>query len=114
MWQLNGAWFEFTPHALDRALDMALEENVIRETLGNPRHTRAGKGMRELWTRDKLTAVVEPREGFWMVVTFVWATANAWVTDTETIRSRESGISADSKRAFRYASKMRKRGRSVR
>lgn len=114
MWHLNGAWFEVTPHAVTRALDMALDEDAIRETLGNPRHTRPGLGMREMWTRDKLTAVVEPREGFWMVVTFVWATANAWATDAETVRSRESGISADSKRAFRYAQKMRKRGRSVR
>lgn len=112
--QLNGAWFELTPHAIQRALDMALTEDQIQGALGDPRHVRSGKGMRELWTRDKLTAVVEPREGYWSVVTFVWATANAWATDEATIRSRDGDISADSKRAFRYAAKMRKRGRSVR
>ena len=114
MWQLNGAWFEVSPHAVERALSMALDEDAIRETLGNPRHMRAGVGMRELWTRDKLTAVVEPREGFWMVITFVWATANAWATDTATIQSRDRDITPEQRRAFKYAAKMRKRGRSVR
>lgn len=114
MWQLNGAWFELTPHAVTRALDMALDEDAIRATLGNPRHMCAGKGVRELWTRGKLTAVVEPREGFWVVITFVWATANAWVVDAETVRSRDSGASRESTRAFRFAAKMRRRGRVVR
>lgn len=112
--ELNGAWFELTTHALQRALDMALTEDQIQGALGNPRHVRAGKAGREMWTRDTLTAVVEPKEGFWTVVTFVWATANAWATDEGTIRSRETSISPESKRQFRYAAKMRKRGRSVR
>lgn len=114
MQSINGAWFELTPHAIQRALDMTLDPENITETLGNPRHVRAGKAGREMWTRDKVTAVMEAKDGFWMVVTFVWATANAWATDTATIRSRESGISAERTRAFKYAAKMRKRGRTNR
>ena len=89
---------------------MALDEDAIRETLGNPRHTRAGVGMRELWTRDKLTAVVEPREGFWMVITFVWATANAWATDRETVQSRGTDLDRAQERRLGYAQKQRRRG----
>lgn len=51
MWQLNGAWFELTPHAINRALDMALDEDAIRGVLGDPRHVRPGTAGRELWTR---------------------------------------------------------------
>lgn len=110
MWQLNGAWFDLTDHAIQRALDMALTEDTIRETLGNPRHVRRGQAGRELWTRDKLTAVMEEREGFWVVITFVWATANAWAMDKATLQSRDKTFTADRSRAFRYATKMRKRG----
>lgn len=114
MQSINGAWFELTPHSVQRALDMALDADAIRETLGNPRHVRPGKAGREMWTRDKVTAVMEPKDGFWTVVTFVWATANAWVVDRETVHSRSGERDADRDRAFRYATRMRKRGRNVR
>ncbi len=114
MQSINGAWFEVTPHAVQRALDMALDADLIRETLGNPRHVRPGQAGRELGTRDKITAVVEAREGFWAVITFAWATANGWAMDRETVRSRDYGIGAERERAFRYAVRMRKRGRTVR
>lgn len=110
MQSINGAWFDLTPHSVQRALDMTLDADVIRETLGNPRHVRPGKAGREMWTRGKVTAVMEPKDGFWLVVTFVWATANAWATDRETVQSREYVPSAERDRAFRYAAKMRKRG----
>jgi len=109
---INGAWFELSPHAVQRALDMALDAEAVRETLGNPRHMRPGLNGREMWTRGKVTAVVEERDGFWWVVTFVWATANAWAVDRETVRSRSGRVDADRERAFRYAVKMRKRGRT--
>lgn len=114
MYQLNGAWFELSDHATERAIDMALLPEQVQGVLGDPRHTRPGLAGRELWTRDKVTAVVEARDGYWSVVTFMWATAHAWVVDQESVRSRSHGLSPDRMRAQRYATKMRKRGRSVR
>lgn len=114
MWQLNGAWFDFTPHAVRRALDMALDDEQIRECLGNPRYVRPGSAGREMWTRDKLSAVMEARDGFWMVITFTWATANAWVIDRETVQSRSGQIDRDRERSMRYARKMRRKGTSPR
>lgn len=114
MQSINGAWFDLSPHAIGRALDMALDAEAIRETLGNPRHVRKGLAGREMWTRGKVTAVVAEQDGFWTVVTFLWATANAWVTDTDTIRSRDGVLDAGRRRAFKHAAKMRKRGRTDR
>lgn len=114
MWQLNGAWFELTPHAINRALDMALDEDAIRGVLGDPRHVRPGTAGRELWTRGSLSAVMEARDGFWAVITFTWATAHAWVVDRGTVRSRSGRLDADRERRMRYAAKMRKKGRSPR
>ena len=114
MHQLNGAWFEFTQHALIRAADMALDEDAIRETLGNPRHVQERAEGKEIWTRGKLSAVVRPQDGVWLVVTFMWATANAWAMDRETVHSRKDPLDRDRDRAMRYSAKMRKRGRNVR
>lgn len=110
MHQLNGAWFEFTTHATSRALDMALDEDAIRETLGNPRSTQPGLPGREIWTRDKVSAVVVAQDGFWLVVTFLWSTANGWALDRETVQSRQEPYSADQARAMRYSVKKRRRG----
>lgn len=114
MWQLNGAWFEVTPHAVNRALDMAVDEAAISAVLGDPRDVRPGTAGRELWTRGKVTAVMEAREGYWAVVTFMWSTAAGWAADRETVRSRAEGLSAERMRAMRHAVKERKRGRRVR
>lgn len=112
MWQLNGAWFDITPHALDRALDMAVEDTLIRGVLGDPRDVRPGVAGRELWTRGKLTAVMEAREGYWAVITFMWSSASGWAA--EAVQSRGEGFTADRRRAMRFAVKERKRGRRVR
>lgn len=114
MYELNGAWFEVTRHALDRAIDMTLDEDTIRAVLGDPRNVKPGRPGRELWTRGPITAVMEAREGYWAVITFMWATANGWAMDRERLGSRSVGLSADRMRAQRYAMKMSRRGRSVR
>lgn len=112
MWQLNGAWFEVTPHAVNRALDMAVDEAAISAVLGDPRDVRPGTAGRELWTRGKVTAVMEARDGYWAVITFMWATAAGWAS--EVVASREQSLSPDRMRAMRHAVKERKRGRRVR
>lgn len=111
MQSINGAWFEITPHAVQRALDMALDAEAIRSALGDPRDVRRGVAGRELWTRGKVTVAVEPREGYWAVITFMWSTAAGWAADRDTVRSRDRGINADRTRAMRFAVKQRKRGR---
>jgi hypothetical protein len=109
MQQLNGAWFELTPHATRRALDMALDPDDIRECLGNPRHVKPGLAGREMWVRGKIAAVLRPDDGFWVVITFMWSTANGWAM--EAVRSRPEGLSAERDRAQRYAMKMTRKGR---
>lgn len=110
MQSINGAWFEITPHAMQRAMDMTLDGEAISAALGNPRTMHPGHPGRENWTRDKVTAVVEAKDGYWAVITFLWATANGWATDTDTIRSRNGNVTAEQKRAMRHAIKARKRG----
>ena len=112
MHQLNGAWFELSQHAMIRALDMALDETAIRDTLGNPRHVQATTEGRE--TRGKVSAVVRPGDGFWTGVTFMWSTAAAWAADRETVQSRSEPFDRGRERAMRYSAKMRKRGRNAR
>lgn len=114
VYELNGAWFDVSDHATRRALDMALDAEKIAGVLGDPRHVRDGLAGREMWTRGNLTAVVEARDGFWAVITFMWATAAAWAADRETVDSRGFRPDADRERRMRWAAKMRKRGRSVR
>lgn len=110
MHQLNGAWFEVSRHATKRALDMALDEAAIRDVLGNPRHVQPATAGREIWTRDKVSAVVFQCDGFWTVVTFMWSTANGWAADRESVHSRSEPFSPEQQRAMRFAVKKRKRG----
>lgn len=104
--QINGAWFRVSPHALQRAVD----PEQVSAVLGRPRHVKRAKAGRELWTNGKVSAVVAESDGFWTVVTFLWATANGWVSDREVLHSRDGGRSAERMRAFRYATKQRKKG----
>src|SRR5690606_21790555 len=97
-----------------RALDMALDEERIAGTLGNPRHVKSAVAGRELWTRGKVAAVLEPRDGFWAVITFMWSTADGWARDRELLGSRPTGLDAERTRKQRYAMKMTRRGRAVR
>lgn len=112
VYQLNGAWFEMTPHAVGRAIDMAVDEDAIKGVLADPRDVRRANAGREMWTRGKVTAVVEARDGYWAVITFMWSTAAGWAA--EQVASRSEGLSAERSRAMRYAIKQRKRGRRVR
>jgi hypothetical protein len=69
----TGGW-HFTQHALDRALDMALESTEIRDILREP-HVRQPSGANypdgyEVWARDRIAVVVVPDEN--TVVTFLW------------------------------------------
>lgn len=69
----TGGW-HFTQHALDRALDMALESSWISEVLSNPQ-VKQPSGPKyppnyEIWAHDRIAAVIVPDEH--VIVTFLW------------------------------------------
>lgn len=69
----TGGW-HFTQHALDRALDMALESSWIKGVLRSPQ-VKQPSGANypdgyEIWAFDRIAAVVVPDEH--TVVTFLW------------------------------------------
>lgn len=66
--------WRFTQHALDRALDMALDPHQISAVLDAPEVTQpSGPGYPDhqaLWAAGKIALVVEPEER--VVVTCLW------------------------------------------
>lgn len=77
--------FEMTKHAIDRALDMALEGAEIRETVTRPRDSY-WSDRTQSWhrTRGRLTAcVVVAADGVETVRTFLWSKPSGWVADAE-------------------------------
>ena len=107
--QIDGVWFDMTPHAKQRAVDMALEPEQIRDVLTRPRQRLRAAEMKEKWTRGNLTAVIHPRDGYYTVVTFIWATMSAWRDDRERLHSRDVEFTAQRTRDFRAAKKYQKR-----
>lgn len=69
----TGGW-HFTQHALDRALDMALDSHQIRSVLSDPQVKQpSGKDYPEgyeIWSHTRIAVVVVPDEK--VVVTFLW------------------------------------------
>lgn len=108
---INGVEYVFTKHAVSRIKDMNCADDV-RAVLEHPRHMVPCSNGTEKWTRGKVTIVVAPHDGYWSVVTVLWATAHLWVEDSETVQSRRGEeISPETLRAARYAIKQRKKGR---
>lgn len=66
--------WKFTQHALDRALDMALDPAEIRRVIQTPDVTQpSGKGYPDgyqLWASGRIAVVVAPEDQ--AVVTFLW------------------------------------------
>lgn len=84
---LNG--WTFSQHALERALDMALDAEVIREVLLTPKvkqpnGTGYGDGC-EVWAGERIALVVHPADR--VVVTILWrGVTYERGTDTEPYR----------------------------
>lgn len=69
----TGGW-HFTQHALDRALDMALDPHLIRQVLARPEVKQpSGPGYPShyrVWASGRIALVVAPEER--VVVTCLW------------------------------------------
>lgn len=84
----TGGW-HFTQHALDRALDMALEASWIHGVLRDPQ-VKQPSGANypegyEIWAHGRIAAVVVPDER--VIVTFLWrGTVYERGTDSEPFR----------------------------
>jgi hypothetical protein len=77
--------FEVSNHAVERALQMALDPDDIRAAVMRPRSSFWSDRTDSEWrTRGKITAcVVVNADGVLMVKTFLWAKASGWVADGE-------------------------------
>ena len=72
-------------HALQRALDMALDPSEIRDAVLRPRSSFWADRTQSEWrTRGRVTACVRVDPGGVLVVTtFLWARASDWAADGE-------------------------------
>lgn len=72
--------FTFSPHALERMLDMDVQGEEIRQCLEFPRFINASDrgDNRSLYFGDRITCVVSADL---QVVTVVWRTKKAWKKD---------------------------------
>lgn len=72
----------FTPHALARALDMALEPEELRELVMNP-DQRFWSRQFNSWTyqRGRLAAPVDESSGDRVVLSVLWRTDESWEAD---------------------------------
>ncbi len=73
--------FAMSKHALDRAVDMAVEGHEIRAAMLRPRHVHQLPGYTAYYTHGRITLVVATDN--WVVKTILWATANAWIEDRQ-------------------------------
>jgi hypothetical protein len=68
--------WEMTQHAIDRALDMAVEGDAIRTVLTDPEGTKPGRVEKypdaELWWNGRVTLAVNPKQK--KVITVLWNT----------------------------------------
>jgi hypothetical protein len=77
--------FRFSEHFLERALDMQLTPEQIRDTLLDPENLTRSKKYPDCWNHkrgDICLAVSDPKEdGRRVVVTAIWRTREAWERD---------------------------------
>lgn len=104
--------FTISTHAMQRALDMEITGEEIRETMLNPRFTGRTTNGRWLYTRGKVSLVVADTSPP-TIVTVLWATAAAWENDHERIGSRDGRDAEhmDRLRRARKAQRRKTRGR---
>lgn len=74
--------WEFSPHALARALDMAVEPDELRDCLNNPECIRWSV-RHESWHVEcgRITIGYRTRGHVGIVVTVLWRTAEDWEAD---------------------------------
>jgi hypothetical protein len=77
--------FEVSNHAMERALQMALDPDEIRLAVLRPRSSYWSDRSQSEWrTRGRVTACVALNyDGVLTVKTFLWAKASGWVADAE-------------------------------
>lgn len=76
--------FVMTRHAVDRALDMALDPDEIRDAITRPRYEHYDhKTESDMFTRGRVTACIRYRAGVAHVTTFLWARASDWARDND-------------------------------
>jgi hypothetical protein len=72
--------FTLTRHAIQRALDMAVDPEEIRDAWNKPRDThKSGTTGADYLTRGRITLVTRGD----VVVTIMWARQSDWVADHE-------------------------------
>jgi len=80
------AAFTISPHALTRAVDMNLTGDEIRDAFERPRRTEWIESSRSTaHTRGRITVFwrLDGRTQQPVITTVMWATANAWVADSQ-------------------------------
>jgi hypothetical protein len=78
--------FRMSRHAVDRALDMALEGDEIRDAFEKPRRTYYSRETDSTWnTRGRITVCwrQSTTDLLPIITTVVWATPNAWTDDDQ-------------------------------
>lgn len=75
----------FTKHALQRALEMALEADELREAYENPDSVRwSVKYENWTYTKGRVTlAVAHDDNGSAAILTILWATPELWAQDAQ-------------------------------
>lgn len=105
------AEFTVTHHALERAIDMGVDGDEIREAFTNPRFKGATGSDRQLRTRGRISLVVT-HDSPPAIITVLWATVNAWQTDFDTTASRERDQThVNRMRAAKKAQRRKTKGR---
>lgn len=74
----------FSKHAIQRALDMAVEPEEIQDAIHRPdRIGWSPKYGNELWTAGRVTLAVAEQGDDEVVVTILWSSERAWRDDYE-------------------------------
>lgn len=76
--------FVMTKHAIERALDMNVEGDEIREAFENPERIYWSP-RHDSWNyqRGRVCLGVKEAEGQHLILTVLWATDEAWVEDAD-------------------------------
>lgn len=96
--------FILSKHAMERALDMCLDGEEIRDTFYRPRSVLPAPHGREYWSRGRLTLIVAFDGPVPTVVTVLWARASDWAADNDSVAPSRRGGDKDMT-GFRYARK---------
>lgn len=100
--------FIMSNHALERAVDMAVEGDEIRDCMERPRQVHPAGADADYYTRGRITLVVSRSAG--VVKTVLWARASDWVKDRqfESYGRAEEGLLDGVRSARKQRQKQRK------